>query len=356
MYEGCSKVYSIITHLKRHVRTTHEKAERILSGSIDSSALKTIKCLWTGNRDKEESDSDGSCHKLFTNVTNMLRHIREVHENPKTYKCLECGMTFRHKLKLKRHEIQQHTYAHPFSCSTCKRGFYQQWQLGKHSCGAAKTYRCTKCEMKFGKWSLYIKHCRELQHGRKYHQCEYCNKKYSRPSELQYHIKLKHSIMIEADNNNTNSNGTISFPCPYENCTKTYSYEKNLKQHIRSTHECKRYCCLHEDCEREFTSIQNLHKHFQRDHPLYENTSENRSERYTHKKNDAVDKESPKPKPKEKKRKQRKDAGISKVSTLVALSGLIVNKELNEQIRCRESEALEHVTDSLKFCLQMDIN
>lgn len=313
-----------------------------------------IKCEWT--EIGEDGEIESSCQKLFTNATNMLRHIREVHEKPKTYKCTHCEMSFRHKLKLKRHEIQQHTLLHPFSCSTCKRGFYQKWQLEKHSCRTAKCYCCTQCEMKFEKWSLYIKHCKELQHGRKYHECEYCKQKYSRPSELEFHIKLKHSI--EQAKDDTNNNGIIIFSCPYENCTKAYSYEKNLKQHIKSIHEGKRYQCSHQDCKREFTSIQNLHKHFQRDHHdlLNGEKMDKCSENNNIKKQDPVNKKSLKCKSKEKKRKKRKDAGISKISTLVTLSGLSVSKEMNEQIRCRESEALEQVTESLKFCLQMEIN
>lgn len=311
-----------------------------MSGELSTTTfLKTIKCEWSGSSGEE-------CEKLFTNMTNMRRHMREVHENPKILKCSHCELTFKHKLKLKRHEIQQHTHSYPFDCVKCKRGFYQKWQLEKHVCADRKHYQCSQCKDVFERWSLYMKHCKELQHGRQYHLCEYCQQRYSRPSELQLHIKMKHSSSGEKDGDRRDP----SFPCPYDDCSKVYNYEKNLKQHIHSKHEGKRFRCSQNDCDKSFTTVQNLHKHLMRDHPMQEKVTEAVNGEGTMQ-NLSLGRNS-----RDKPRKKRKDAGIPKVSTLAMLCGLKVDRETDKKLRSREAAALDQVTESLRFCLQMEIN
>nr|XP_014101404.1 zinc finger protein 436 [Bactrocera oleae]XP_014101420.1 zinc finger protein 436 [Bactrocera oleae]XP_036218273.1 zinc finger protein 436 [Bactrocera oleae] len=300
IYDGCDKVYSILTHLKRHLRTTHERV---------GPPVKNVPCQIPG------------CLKMFLSETNMYRHIREVHENPKIYPCSFCSEKFTQKLKLRRHEIQTHTGDYPYTCEKCSRGFYQQWEHDRHvpSC---KVYICANCNLKFDKWTKYLKHCKEKQHGRKYYQCEQCERVYGKPSELQKHIAAKHM----------DEEKKMNFKCP--SCGRSYAYERNLKQHIRIAHGGKRFECEVPGCERVFSSGQNLAKHLERDHSA---SVENKS---------VVPKENKKRNIKGT-RKKRKDAGHSIMSNLSKFSGIAVDKNFDKLLREREDLALDIAGDLL---------
>ncbi|XP_061394009.1 transcription factor IIIA [Musca vetustissima] len=299
-FEGCDKIYSILTHLKRHIRTTHERKVDVPN--------KTIPC---------EVDT---CDKMFTSLTNMHRHIREVHENPKVYKCQFCEMKFSQKLKMRRHEISKHTGIYPHTCEKCSKGFYQKWQWEKHE-ESCKIYPCLTCHKKFEKWTLFQKHCKETQHTCKYYKCEYCESAYVKPSDLQKHVAAKH--MAEGENQTQ----TGEYKCHYEGCDRSYAYERNLRQHITTSHEGKKFECTEVDCKREFSSLQNLQKHVQRDHVLMANKKKKES--------------------KTNKRKKRKDAGVPKISNLAKLTGISAGTELNKRLQNRDTEALAEVAQQL---------
>lgn len=150
--------------------------------------------------------------------------------------------------------------------------------------------------------------------------CEYCERTYIKPVELQKHAAVKHL----ADKNCT----TGSYVCHHEVCGKSYSYEKNLRQHIITHHEGKKFKCEKDGCGKKFSSAQNLRLHVKRDHspkPLN---------------NDEI---SPSSKP-SLKRKKRKDAGVPKVSCLAKLSGIMVDGDLNKRLKCRDEGAAQRDT------------
>ncbi|KAH8344855.1 hypothetical protein KR067_009219, partial [Drosophila pandora] len=305
-HEGCDKTYSILTHLKRHLRSTHERPE--------AAAQKTFKC------------SLPECTKMFTSSCNMQRHVREAHEKPRVYPCGHCPAKFSQKLKLKRHEIKEHTQDYPFRCQKCSRGFYQEWQRESHQ-GTCKLYACPACPLKFEKWTLYTKHCRDTLHGKNRHKCDQCNSCYDKPSDLKQHIEAKHKKAESSE-----------FTCPEEGCSKSYSYERNLRQHVLTAHSGRRFECQALDCGRCFSSAQNLSKHVLRDH----------QDGKTNKKKVPGNKEEASPGKKTNPRKRRRDAGRPKHSRLSKLACLQLGKEEDLAVRERQPLALEKVTKELE--------
>ncbi|KAH8397747.1 hypothetical protein KR222_000456, partial [Zaprionus bogoriensis] len=304
-YEGCDKSYSIVTHLKRHVRSTHERPE---------APQKTVRCTLP------------ECGKLFTSASNMQRHVREAHEAPREYACTHCAAKFRQKLKLRRHEITQHTQEYPYRCAKCARGFYQQWQQESHQ-RSCKLYACTQCPLQFDKWTLFTKHCRETLHGRERHKCQHCERVYDKPGDLNQHLAAKHAATSEP-----------AFACSEPGCTRSYTYERNLRQHQRTAHSGKRFECLAAGCGSCFSSAQNLSKHLLRDHKPKAGQRLAASKQRT-----------PTPPVAAKRggklvvRKRRRDAGQPARSRLAKLACLTLDKHVDREVRLRKPQALTSV-------------
>ncbi|XP_017850233.1 transcription factor IIIA isoform X1 [Drosophila busckii] len=313
-YDGCDKVYTILTHLKRHLRSTHERPG-------DGAPQKTVKCQL------EE------CSKMFTSACNMQRHMREAHEAPREYACTHCEAKFRQKMKLRRHEITQHTQAYPYRCKKCARGFYQQWQQESHQ-RSCKLYSCPACELQFDKWTLYTKHCRETLHGRERHKCKQCERSYDKPSDLSKHVLAKHSADEKA-----------AFTCSEPDCGRSYAYERNLRQHMLTTHSGMRFECQAVNCDRCFSSAQNLSKHLLRDHTAKERKSKSKSPSATAA---AVKEKSNLRESTKLTRKRRRDAGKPVRSHLSKLACLVLEKDVDKELRLRQPLALTTVAQELE--------
>ncbi|XP_055911794.1 zinc finger protein 501 [Eupeodes corollae] len=271
-YEGCSKTYTNTQHLKRHIKTFHEKSPQ----------MKNIKC------------SFDFCDKMFVSNENMEKHIREVHENAKVYRCLHCDEKFTQRIKLRRHEVK-HTGVYPFNCSKCSKGFVQEYFLTRHVC--TKIHKCDRCEATFEKWSALLAHRKEFNHPMLY-KCEQCLKEFKSKFFLEEH-------------KNSHADDKEVFKCTYEDCTRFYTYKRNLLQHIRTAHEGKKIPCTFEDCAAIFSDKRALDNHIKVIHQKIQIRNSKTTK---------------------KPRSKRKDAGKRKQSTLSKLSGVFIEKEIDKQI------------------------
>ncbi|KAF9268645.1 hypothetical protein L218DRAFT_852693 [Marasmius fiardii PR-910] len=55
------------------------------------------------------------------------------------------------------------------------------------------------------------------------HECEFCGKRFSRPSGLKIHM--------------TTHNGEKPYVCPEEGCHRAFSVRSNMRRHVRIVHQ-----------------------------------------------------------------------------------------------------------------------
>ena len=95
------------------------------------------------------------CNKLFSNKSNLRKHIKSVHEKIK-FKCEICDKEFSQEDNLQRHKKAVHSKNIEFNCIVCERKFSRKDNLLAHKIVCCK--------------------------------CEHCHEQFSSPSELLNHI------------------------------------------------------------------------------------------------------------------------------------------------------------------------
>ena len=99
--EQCEKTFTINHNLLRHMREEHNDRNKNLDYIEDLDKVDYLKCDY--------------CEQLFKRKSNMLRHVNSVHSdasqelNAKTFQCDDCPKSFLRKDALKRHKKTQHS-------------------------------------------------------------------------------------------------------------------------------------------------------------------------------------------------------------------------------------------------------
>ena len=76
----CNKSFNVLSNLKKHIKEVHEKVKRV---------KKLQKCE--------------ICEKTFPGGSYLKIHIHTVHEKLRKYQCKECGKSFAHREGYKSH-------------------------------------------------------------------------------------------------------------------------------------------------------------------------------------------------------------------------------------------------------------
>ncbi|MBE3046424.1 C2H2-type zinc finger protein [Candidatus Bathyarchaeota archaeon] len=218
-YEGCTKKYGQSKHLAQHVMNVH-KHER------------PFVC------EKEDCG-----HADFTTSTRLKRHIVEVHEKGKAFPCVghddDCEEAFRKKSALERHVRKAHQGLLPYLCPEkhCGMAHNSASSLRRHKdkIHGEKKFWCETC----GEACVGYTTLAQLKgHMTKEHlKCPFCDFTSSSKENIGNHIDMQHldeQVAVPE---------AITFPCPWDGCTKTYSKKSNLNTHIRSKHEKVRFVC-----------------------------------------------------------------------------------------------------------------
>jgi Zinc finger, C2H2 type len=100
--------------------------------------------------------------QVFTDPSNLQRHIRSQHVGARSHACPECGKTFATSSGLKQH-THIHSSVKPFQCEVCFKAYTQFSNLCRHKrmhADCRMQIKCAKCGQTFSTVTSLAKHKR----------------------------------------------------------------------------------------------------------------------------------------------------------------------------------------------------
>uniref|UniRef100_A0A2C9JRD2 C2H2-type domain-containing protein n=1 Tax=Biomphalaria glabrata TaxID=6526 RepID=A0A2C9JRD2_BIOGL len=121
-----------------------------------------LTCLGKLTHDADRKFPCENCDKVFTDPSNLQRHIRSQHVGARSHACSECGKTFATSSGLKQHQ-HIHSSIKPFQCEVCLKAYTQFSNLCRHKrmhADCRQQIKCKDCGQAFSTVTSLSKHKR----------------------------------------------------------------------------------------------------------------------------------------------------------------------------------------------------
>ncbi|XP_029923494.1 histone-lysine N-methyltransferase MECOM isoform X5 [Myripristis murdjan] len=159
----CDQVFPDVQSLEAHALSHSEERE-----------YKCDQCPkafnWKSNLIRHQMSHDSGKHyecencskQVFTDPSNLQRHIRSQHVGARAHACPDCGKTFATSSGLKQHK-HIHSSVKPFICEVCHKSYTQFSNLCRHKrmhADCRTQIKCKDCGQMFSTTSSLNKHRR----------------------------------------------------------------------------------------------------------------------------------------------------------------------------------------------------
>ncbi|XP_055541396.1 zinc finger and SCAN domain-containing protein 2-like isoform X2 [Wyeomyia smithii] len=160
----CTKSFRISQGLSRHVHDVHEK-------------LRSYRCDICGNS--------------FGNKRNLTEH-RYLHSNERNYACDRCEKSFKQKAALFVHK-RSHEEKRPFVCPVCSSSFYTRSKLKLHETthSLERDHVCSECGQDFRSKHNLNRHWKTHNVETSF-QCAICGVRFKQNRYLLKHLRTQH--------------------------------------------------------------------------------------------------------------------------------------------------------------------
>jgi len=273
-----NRSHDLRRHQKVHTRTDSKIKKQPIHKKKESKERKN-------ETDLKKKYSCNKCDFSVASKVKLQRHQRDNHK--KKFPCNKCVFISSSSKKLKTHKEANHKNEHP--CDHCDFVGDNARSLDEHRINStkeheiaaieSKKFHCDKCNFVTLKEYLLNIH-KEAKHSDQVYMCDKCDYKHPNLSNLKLHIGSKHAGSVYACDlcdykavSSTNlywhkqkMHDNSVHSC--DKCTYTTPWKNSLNRHIRIIHEGFRYSCY--QCEYKTTKASCLKEHIKVKHEGFE--------------------------------------------------------------------------------------
>lgn len=168
------------------------------------------------------------CNAKFVCKSDVMKHIRCSHTNPRPIQCPKCPKRFKSKFYLAEHD-NVHKGVRPYSCTDCGQSYHHKVSLQIHmkSHLPPQNLACEYCGKVFPFRTRLLGHIASVHtKKRRNFRCRFCYNLYSSLSVLNEHVRTRH---------------TTTYTC--ETCSKTFKVASKYKAHVLQHSNPKPFAC-----------------------------------------------------------------------------------------------------------------
>ncbi|KAG7208934.1 hypothetical protein KM043_015112 [Ampulex compressa] len=184
------------------------------------------------------------CNAKFVCKSDVMKHIRCSHTNPRPIQCPKCPKRFKSKFYLTEHD-NVHKGVRPYCCTDCGQSYHHKVSLQIHmkSHLPPQNLACEYCGKVFPYRTRLLSHIASVHlKNRRNFRCRFCYNLYSSLSVLNEHIKTRHAT---------------TYTC--EVCSKTFKVASKYKAHVLQHSNPKPFVC--NVCNNRYASKAFLNEH-----------------------------------------------------------------------------------------------
>lgn len=184
------------------------------------------------------------CQARFVCKSDVMKHIRCSHTNPRPVSCPKCPKRFRSKFDLAEHN-NVHKGVKPYQCSDCDQSYHHKVSLQMHvkSHLPPQNLACEYCGKVFPFRTRLLSHIGSVHmKSKRNFRCRFCYNLYSSLAVLNDHIKTRHMTTYTCDV-----------------CGKSFKVSSKFKAHVLQHSNPKPYVC--NICNNKYASKAFLNEH-----------------------------------------------------------------------------------------------
>lgn len=184
------------------------------------------------------------CNAKFVCKSDVMKHIRCSHTNPRPIQCPKCPKRFKSKFYLAEHD-NVHKGVRPYSCADCGQSYHHKVSLQIHmkSHLPPQNLACEYCGKVFPFRTRLLGHIASVHmKKRRNFRCRFCYNLYSSLAVLNEHIKTRHATTYTCDT-----------------CGKTFKVASKYKAHVLQHSNPKPFVC--NVCNNRYASKAFLNEH-----------------------------------------------------------------------------------------------
>ncbi|XP_012255083.2 zinc finger protein 23-like isoform X5 [Athalia rosae] len=212
------------------------------------------------------------CPAKFVCKSDVLKHIRSTHTNPRPFQCPKCPRRLRSKFDLIEHD-NVHEGIKPYSCSECGLRYHHKVSLQMHAKShlPSQNLACEYCGNVFPFRTRLLSHIASVHmKNRRNFRCHFCYNLYSSLSVLNNHIKSSHAathvceicgkefkVKSKYKTHVLQHENPRPFSCPV--CKNKYASRTFLSEHLSKHQGIRKHIC--QKCGATFAQASHLAAH-----------------------------------------------------------------------------------------------